>query len=266
MFSQPPPRATTIFAWFMAAGFAIALSACRSTAPQQTATAAHAEALSSLASLRSSATVVRARAQTTLDHAGTRVAQADAAGAFLASNLISLGTEAAYIEDSLRALQLLGPASANTPSPGQTAGAFPGQPPPATPPANAIVTPPAISPAPSPTRSGPRLESLTMASAVDADDCAIDVNPRFTPASSAIYVVARAYNIPAGASISSTWRRSGAEVVSFSFYREHEINDSCVWFYIDQTDTPFTVGAWSVELRVDGQPLASPVAFQILAN
>ena len=244
---------------------AVALSACRSSEPQQTATAVHAEALSSIEMLRVTATVVRARIQTTLDYAGTRVAQADAAGTFLASNLISLGTAGAFIEQSLQQLEefnsVIQPtAAANEPALSVTAQTPRSQAP------RAIVTPPALTPPPTSTQRGPRLENISMASGVNEFDCATDVNPRFTPASTKIYVVGRAFAIPAGATISSNWRRAGTEVVSFSFQREHEINDSCIWFFIDQTDTPFTVGFWSVEISANGLPVSSPVAFQIVGN
>ena len=251
---------------FIVAGVAAVLTACRSNEPQQTATAVYQEAVADIEALRATATVVRARVQTTLDYAGTRVGQAESARAFLASNLISLGTEAAYIEENLAQLEpLASPVSRNTPA-AQTSGAVTVEAQPPTQRAETIVTPPAVTPQPTATASGPRLENITMASGVNEFECARDVNPRFTPSSTAIYVVGRAYRIPAGATISSTWRRAGVEVVSFSFHREHEINDNCIWFYIDQTDTPFTVGSWSVEISVDGVPLSSPVAFQIVAN
>lgn len=251
---------------FIIAGAAAILTACRSNEPQQTATAVYQEAAANIDVLRATATVARARVQTTLDYAGTRVGQAESARAFLASNLISLGTEAAYIEEDLAQLeQLATPVSQTTPVE-QASGAVTAIARPPTQRPGTIVTPPATPPPPSVTESGPRLENITMASGVNEFECARDVNPRFTPASTAIYVVGRAYRIPAGATISSTWRRSGEEVVSFSFHREHEINDNCIWFYIDQTDTPFTVGSWSVEISVDGAPLSSPVAFQIVAN
>ena len=188
------------------------------------------------------------------------------AGTFLASNLISLGTEAAFIDDSLRQLERRATQDANGAQDSPAAGADPAQSPSATTAPNMIVTPPGHTPPPTFARGGPRLESVSMAAGVDASDCAIDVNPRFTPASSEIYVVGRAYSIPAGATISSRWLRAGSEVVSFSFFRQHEIHDSCIWFFIDKTDTPFTVGAWSVEIFLDGAPLAAPVAFQISGN
>ncbi len=248
---------------FIIAGAAAILTACRSDEPQQTATAVYQEAAANIEALRATATVARARVQTTLDYAGTRVGQAESARAFLSSNLIGLGTEAAYIEEDLAQLEELAtPVSQTTPIE-QASGAATAEARPPTRERSTIVTPPAVTP---PTESGPRLENITMSSGVNEFECARDVNPRFTPASTAIYVVGRAYRIPAGATISSTWRRSGEDVVSFSFHREHEINDNCIWFYIDQTDTPFTVGSWSVEISVDGAPLSSPVAFQIVAN
>ena len=259
------PRYARIIMCGIVTAAAFTLSACRSSEPQQTVTAAYAEALSSIEMLRVTATVARARIQTTLDYAGTRVAQADAARAFLASNLISLGTESAFIEQKLQGVgeftTLVPPApAANEPVISLTAQSPLAQTP------RAIVTPPALTPPPTSTQRGPRLENISMASGVNEFDCAIDVNPRFTPASTAIYVVGRAFAIPAGATISSSWRRAGIEVVSFSFQRDHEINDNCIWFFIDQTDTPFTVGFWSVEISVNGLPVTSPVAFQILGN
>lgn len=248
------------------AGAATILTACSSNEPQQTATAVYQEAVANIEALRASATVVRARVQTTLDYAGTRVGQAQSARAFLASNLIGLGTEAAYIEENLAQLEALAtPVSLSTPAE-QASGVVTALARPPTQRPGTIVTPPAVTPAPTATESGPRLENITMASGVNEFECARDVNPRFTPASTAIYVVGRAYRIPPGATISSTWRRSGLDVVSFSFHREHEINDNCIWFYIDQTNTPFTVGSWSVEISVDGVPLSPPVAFQIVSN
>ena len=104
MVSRFPPTAR-IFMCSVVTAAAFTLSACRSGEPQQTMTAVYAEALSSIEMLRVTATVARARIQTTLDYAGTRVAQADAAGAFLASNLISLGTEGAFIDQNLQAME-----------------------------------------------------------------------------------------------------------------------------------------------------------------
>ncbi len=261
-----PLSTSRVIGFVIAAGVAVTMTACRSTEPQQTATAFYEEDFSGIEMLRTTATVLRARIQTTLDHAGTRVGQAQAAGTFLASNLISLGTDAAFIEESLEQLDQLAAPVPQSPAAHQAARSVTAEAPPPTQAPRTIVTPPAVTPASTSTESGPRLENITMASGVNEFDCAIDINPRFTPASTEIYVVGRAYGIPAGATISSSWRRSDTEMVSFSFHKEHEINDNCIWFFIDQTDTPFIVGSWSVEISVDGSPLSSPVAFQIVSN
>ena len=246
----------------LAAGVAVFLSACSSSEPQQTSTAVYEQALANIADARATATIAHARIQTTLDYAGTRVQQADSARTFLASNLISLGTESAFIDANIQQLDQIStakrePPAARTAGPAAAAASRTLAP-------DLVVTPPALTPAPAAAASGPRLEKVAMASGVNEFDCARDINPRFTPASTEIYVVGRAFDIPAGATISSTWRRAGLEVVSFSFVRDHDINDSCIWFFIDQTDTPFIADFWSVEIMVDGLPLASPVAFQIV--
>ena len=246
-------------------GAVVILSACQSTDPQLTSTAAYEEARAEFDRLLTTATVARARMQTTLDHAATRIGQAEDAGMFLRSNLINLGTDTDFIEESLGQLEdtaTQGPPTHSVVEASTSVAAAA----PSTVTPQTIVTPPAVTPAPTSTLSGPRLENVVMASGVNEFDCAIDVNPRFTPESTKIYVVGRAFNIPAGATISSSWQRSGTGVVDFSFHKEHEINDSCIWFFIDQTDTPFTLGSWSVDIRVDGVQLSSPVAFQIVNN
>ena len=266
MISQFSPRfrwrpSNSVFLLCLAA----ILAACQSTEPQLTATAVYMEAQSEIESLRSTATVARARMQTTLDHAATRVERAEEAGRFLRSNLINLGTDTGFIDDSLRQLEAVATRSPPTiAARAHTAPAADRISPTITP--ITIVTPPATTSAETAAAAGPRVENIVMASGVDSNDCAIDVNPRFTPQSAAIYVVGRAFRIPAGASISSIWRRSGLEVVRFSFDRQHQINDSCIWFFIDQTDTPFSPGSWSVEIHVDDAPVSSRLAFQIANN
>ena len=107
---------------------------------------------------------------------------------------------------------------------------------------------------------------MILASGVDAEDCALDINPLFTPESAAIYIVARAFNIPAGANLSSIWQRQGTEVAQLSFQTEFAINNNCIWFFIDQSDTPFLAGAWSVEIRLDGEALMSPLPFRVVPS
>ena len=205
---------------------------------------------------------------TTLEYAAARVAQAEDAGEFLQFSLIGLGTETGFIQTEVSRIEFAPTRIAlATPTASRRAEISTVRPvAAATIAPTASVTAPTADSPPLATASGPSLDNIVMASGVDRNDCAIDVNPVFTPASTEIYVVAEAYNILAGAEISSRWHRRGIEVAYFSFEAEDRIDGACIWFFIDQTDTAFVAGAWSVELRVDNVPLGSPVAFQVQAN
>lgn len=243
---------------------AFALAACSASDAQLTAKAEYDLAGTQINNQRSTATVAYARMQTTQDFAVTRVAEVDQARQSLHSTLAALGTESGFIETLSSSI------AAFTPSPGlpATAGS-----------AAALQTwtpdrPVAVRTPPSATGetgdriasdSQPRLEDIALAAGKDKNGCAVDPNPRFTSASAEIYVTARAYHIPADVTVSSSWRRMGAEVASISFQAAYPIHDRCIWLFIDQSDTPFVSGRWSVELRLDGQSLAL-VPFQIFEN
>ncbi len=238
------------------------LSACGSSSEQLTITAQYALSNTQVADIRSSATVANARLQITLDHASTRVVEVEQQGLFMRSTLVALGTDSAFIANNL-----------------PVSGSFPTFTPPPTSPVNAVVTPvplPAVTeelnaegtlvlvtPPPSDDNTQARLENIVLASGVNNNDCAIDSNPLFTPNSTEIYVVATAFNIPAGATISSIWQSNGTEVALFSFTPANPINGDCIWFFIDQTDTVFIPGTWSVELTINDISAAPPVPFQI---
>lgn len=243
---------------------AFALAACSASDAQLTAKAQYDLAGVQIANLRSTATVAYARMQTTQDFAVMRVTEVSQAGQSLRSTLAALGAESGFIETLSSSI------AAFTPSPGLPATAGSGA---------ALRTrspdrPAAVRTPPSATGeagdriaadSQPRLENIALAAGKDEKGCAIDPNPRFTPASAEIYVVARAYHIPADVTISSSWRRMGAEVALISFQAAYPIHDRCIWLFIDQSDTPFVSGRWSVELRLDGQSMAL-VPFQIFEN
>lgn len=231
------------------------LTSCTASAEEQTATAEQSIAETAIAQLRATSTVVRARMQTTLDYADARVTEAAEAQDFLRYNLIGLGTESAWLAIGIRLLGEVGEQATATARP---AAIRTDVEPAVAPPLAVIVTPPT---AQSP---GARMENMQMASGIDSRDCAIDNNPRFTPASSQIYVVAQAYDVSAGATISSVWRRQDSEVANFSFQPRNDIDGDCIWFFIDQRDAEFTVGEWSVEIAVDGVSAAPPLAFQIV--
>jgi len=258
-------RQKTYFAaWLFLAAL---LGACGAAEPELSAASGQAQAQTELRRLRATATVRRARLQTTLDYVGTRVGQAATAEVFLKSQLRERGFEAEAIDTSIS--QIRAPAAIAA-APAATAVSNQG--------AQGLITPlapptpvPIASPTPrasvaSADSSAPRLEALRMAVGVDGQGCARGQEPRFTPNSREIYVVARAYNIAAGAVISSRWQYSGSQVAQLEWRPERDYSDECIWFYINQSDAPFQLGAWSVEIRVDDVALAPPLAFEIVAG
>lgn len=215
-----------------------ALAACEASDMQLTVKAGHEIASTDMAGLRSTATVARARMQTTQDFVLTRVAEVGTAERSLRSTLGALGTVGPLVEN------LSSDEAAFTPLPGPLIGA---------------------TDAPAARGNEARLDDIALASGKDRQGCAIDRNPRFTSDSAEIYVIARAYNIPVDAVISSSWRRLGREVASISFRTSYPIHGDCLWLFIDQSDAAFAPGRWSVELRLDGQVLGM-LPFQIFAD
>lgn len=211
-----------------------ALAACEASDAQLTVEAGHELASTDMAILRSTATVARARMQTTQDFALTRVAEIGKDEQSLRSTLGALGTVGPLVRN------LSSGAAASTPWTGPTD-------------------------APAARGDAARLDDIALASGKDRQGCAIDRNPRFTSDSAEIYVIARAYNIPVGAVISSSWRQLGREVASISFRTSYPIHGDCLWLFIDQSDAAFAPGRWSVELRLDGQVLGL-LPFQIFAS
>jgi len=255
------PALLFIFRCLLACSAASALAACGASAPQVTLTAAYGQAQSQLAELRTRATVSRARMQTTLDYADARVSEVEEAREFLRFSLINLGTDSDFLATSIRELEGISIETA-LPQPSRVgaANADASRPPVIVTAAAPVEITPPVSPSPD---ALPRLENIVLATGVDDRDCAINSNPLFTEASPVIYVVGEAYNVPAGATISSSWQRQGSEVAAFSFQAARAINGNCIWFFIDQTDTAFLEGLWSVSLFVDDAPVSEPVVFQV---
>ena len=213
------------------------LAGCGPSEDQVRATAAQQAVETTVSNLRATATVARARMQITLDFVGTRVMRAEQSGLFLRANLVALGTEGVFIDANLERLQLVPSPTALAATPTRpsapefsisTAAADDRSQPIVTPPPTAVVT----------AEDRPRLDNIVLATGVGRDDCAVNINPVFSPQSDVIYVVARAFNIPTDAKISSSWQRQGTQVVQHSFQTEFAIDDNCIWFFIDQTDTP----------------------------
>jgi hypothetical protein len=109
----------------------------------------------------------------------------------------------------------------------------------------------------------PSLYNIVLAEGVGSNDCALAAVSIFPSTTQQIYVVATAANIASGTKLSSHWYREGTEVVFHDFMPDFNIEQNCIWFYIDQTDIAFTPGNWSVQLDINDQPAGSAVAFTI---
>lgn len=213
-----------------------------------------------IAQVRESATVDADRLQITLEYVGTLVSQADQQGGQLRATLISRGTEPAALTGidpgAITPLPTIDASGGqqgiviSTPAQDASINSATGG---NVPPLN--VTPEAAS-------SAPALTNIVMARGVNNNDCAQSVVTDFTTSDAEIYVVATAMNIVPGTTITARYQIGGNEVVH-SFTPDFNINENCIWFYTDQTETVFTPGSWNVQLDINGQPAGQPIPFSI---
>ncbi len=216
----------------------LSLTACqRQNEAELTLVAQNISLQTQIAEVRETATVDTERLQITVDYMGTLVGRA---------------------EDQHS--QLVATQAAQNPPPDNAAAAPTDLPLPngaVTTAADATATPP-------PETGAPALVDAVMAPGVGDDDCAVNPTSDFTTDTQEIYIVARGVNIPAGTNIAARFSIAGQEI-SHDFTPDFDIEDACVWFYIDQTDLAFTAGTWSVQLELNGTPVSSPIPFTIAA-
>jgi len=220
-----------------------------------------------IAVIRATATVEADRMMVTLEHAQTAVSHVDGQTQDLQATLVARNGLPADLNNITPAAEV---ALATVPpilDLGQTGNGVapiritPGA---TTPPgipqqdsnAALVITPVA------PQASGP-ISNIVTAGSVGDDDCALNPGASFTTATPEIYVVARASGIGSSDNITSRWSAGGSEVVSYDWTPDFEIEDACIWFYIDQTEVTFTPGNWQVQMELNGQPVGSPVSFSI---
>lgn len=229
------------------------ISACDTNNTEETLVAEHAVASTQIDNLRNTATVGAARIETTLDFLGTRVRSREESREFMQSTLIARGTDADFLLSSLG-----GDAGTFLPL---TATPLPTDPvvPVETPVGGqgGIVPPEVLTAQAAPVDGAAALVDITTASSVGADDCAQSPSSEFTLDTPEIYVVARAQNISAGTTLASRWLQEGAEVAAFDFAPDFDIENACIWFFIDQSDVAFVTGSWSVALDINGVQAAS---------
>lgn len=107
------------------------------------------------------------------------------------------------------------------------------------------------------------LSDLQLGASVGGDDCVDTPQSSFSrPATDSIYISAMVRNKPPGVTLQSVWSYSGDERVRFDYTPAFHIQENCIWFFIEPSDTEFTPGDWRVELSVNGAP-AGALNFQI---
>lgn len=257
--------------WRFSAVLALAavLSACQFFGPStaEMTLAVENQVLSTeIAALRATATVEADRMLVTLEHAQTAVSHVNGQTGALQATLMANGQPADLSNITPQALMTptppppildIGPqAPAVAPigiTPGATigpSGANPDNSP-------ALVITPIVADTAAP------LSNIVMSEAVGSDDCAIQPTTSFTTQTPQIYVVALARGIGPQDRITSRWSRDGQAVVDYSWSPNFNIEEACIWFYIDQSEIEFTPGNWQVQMELNGQPIGSPATFRI---
>ena len=249
----------------------IALAACGTTGEgRRTSESRYSSLETRRAILYTTATVAIERQLVTVEYANTQLARAKKQQDEMVSTLGS------------REIEIVLPQAATmppTPTEGPTIAPIFGEP--TLPPATQAAVAPQVTPfAPASPTSPPvivttqqetsvestplSLRDITMATAVDNNDCALNITNSFNTATEEIYIVARAINIQAGTVITSRWMRNELELTVFNFTPGFAIENACIWFFADQTDFDFTPGNYSVTLEVNGIQASQPTPFTIV--
>lgn len=231
------------------------LTACIGPGENDLALATQHAALSTeIQGARATATYLRDRLQITVEYVQTAVTQVA-----LENQVLSATLQAAGVDGT--AIAQVKPSLLNTPTPLPRPPVAPGTPVVIATVAGTIVPQNVI--LPTPTAGQPALYNAVMAAEVGENDCALAALNAFPSTAERIYVVATAANITPGTQLGSVWMREGETLVTHDFTPDFRIEQNCVWFYVDQTDFPFTPGSYSVQLTIGGQPSTPPAAFTI---
>jgi hypothetical protein len=232
-------------------------AACSGTSTQeQTLAAQNTQLASQMAVIRTTATVEADHILITVEHVQTEVQRVENEGTSLASTLVARGTAPASLPTiDVQAGSALPPSTATPPPSLSLLNATEET-------SAGVVTSVPLS---GTQASVPRLSNIVMSTGVGKNDCAIDTVTQFPSNAEKIYVVATASNVPAGTLITAHWQNGGNEVAKFDFTPKNDIQQACIWFFIDQTDTKFTPGVWSVSLEINHTPVGAPIQFQIVA-
>jgi hypothetical protein len=124
--------------------------------------------------------------------------------------------------------------------------------------------PPAPATLNTPAPDQPRLTDPRTGTQVGANsDCVENPQTTFTPDTAEIYISVRVENAPAGTEFTSRWLLNGDEIITHTYTPDFPIDGRCIWFFVDQSEITFTPGNWSIEMRINGQPVLEPQPFTI---
>jgi hypothetical protein len=104
------------------------------------------------------------------------------------------------------------------------------------------------------------LFNLVTAEGVGANDCALSSVTSFTADTKQIYVVATAANIIASTTLGAQWYLGDTLLTKQEFSPKDDVNNNCIWFYVEPVDFPFTPGSYRVDLLINGTPVSGAQA------
>jgi hypothetical protein len=251
---------------------ALVLAACDGETPDEaTFVAQHQARATQMGELRITASVEADRRQVTREFLAAAATSARQRQVQLASTLESLGlgvADLSAITPAVRTAAPLDVQSTATAAAGAVnlSGGITRLPPT---PDFRTAPPVAVTPTPDapPTidLSAPGLSGLTLATGVGDDNCPLDSTTQFTAATPEIYATAVARNIQAGSTIGARWFQDGVEAAYYDIRAEIDLNGSCVYIFVDQTDFIFTPGSeYSVVWEVNSGRAGDPLRFEVL--
>jgi hypothetical protein len=236
----------------------LALAACGPGTIDPTLVAEHDALSTQIVDLRATATVLFDQLALTSEFGGTSVARERRRNLELIATLQSFGLD----PTALAQVSPQPPQSTATPLP----QAQPPQPGPITPVPVTNAAPPVGGNAiiPTATSGTQTVFNVITAENVGENDCAIGPMSSFSSSAERIYVSATAANITPGTVLGSQWYdAANTLLVSHDFTPDFEINENCIWFYVDQTDFAFTPGNYAVQLTINGAASGPLVPFTI---
>jgi hypothetical protein len=229
-------------------------NACSGSSTQEQTLVAENDAMrTEIANIRTTATVEADRMMITLEYVETQVQRTQGQQQDLISTMVARGTPTAAIVPPVPQAGGTFAVPTSIPSaPGTTQEVI-----------GAATGIPVTLIASGPTQA-PSLSNIVLSEAVGDNDCALNTQTQFSTTTAQIYVVATASSVPAGTLITSRWQRGADEVANFDFTPDFDIEQACIWFFIDQTDIAFTAGQWSVALAINSAPVGAAVPFTIV--